>query len=70
MRYGRIGGQRERVRGEYRGRYLPSKKKKGKFASSFTSPEKAFFFIYEVIVKQKVKNGPLITTNDHGIATV
>jgi len=27
-------------------------KKKGKFASYFTSPEKDFFFIYHVIMKQ------------------
>ena len=33
VRFGWIGGQRERVRGEYRGRYLSSKKKEGKFAS-------------------------------------
>jgi hypothetical protein len=33
VRYGWIGRQRERVRGEYRGRYLRSKKKKGTFAS-------------------------------------
>jgi len=39
--------------GEYRGRYLWSKKKKWKITLSFTSPEKEFFFIYDVIVKQK-----------------
>jgi hypothetical protein len=27
-------------------------KKKGNFASHFTSPEKEFFFIYDVIMKQ------------------
>jgi hypothetical protein len=38
------------------------KKKGGNLLRNFTSPEKVFLFIYDVIVKQNFKNGPLITT--------
>jgi len=47
-----MGGQRERVRGGVRDfvtcgfSSLMKQKKKGKFASSFTSPEKDFFYTY------------------------
>jgi hypothetical protein len=52
---------REKVRGAYRFSSLMKQKKKLKFASSFTSPEKEFFFIYDVIVKQKNFKLGLIT---------
>ena len=38
-RYGRIGGRREQVRGEYRFSSLVEQKKRGKITLSFTSPE-------------------------------
>ena len=37
-------------------------RKKGQITLSFTSPEKDFFYIYDVIVKQNKKNASLITT--------
>ena len=46
------------IRGEYRGRYLWSKKKKGKICFVIYIAGERFFFIYEVIVKQNKKKGP------------
>jgi hypothetical protein len=55
-RYGRMGGRRERARRGYRFSSLMNLKKKGNFTLSCTSPEKElFFYIYDVIVKQKIK---------------
>jgi hypothetical protein len=56
VRYGRIGGQRERVRGEYRFSSYEAKKKGGKIALSFASPEKEnyYFYIYDVITWEKI----------------
>jgi hypothetical protein len=46
---GRMGGRRERVRGEYRFSSRVKQKKKRKSTLSFTSPEKKnFMYIYEV----------------------
>jgi len=42
---GGMGGE-VRVRVEYRFRSLVKKKKREKFTLSFTSPEKAIFFMY------------------------
>ena len=41
----RRGGQRERVRGEYRFSSLMKQKKKGKIALSFASPEQEFLYL-------------------------
>ena len=51
MRYGRIGGQREKVRGVYGFSSLVKQNKKGKNSLSFASPEKEnyFFNICDVI---------------------
>ncbi len=54
-RYGRIGGLREKVRGEYRFCSLVKQNKKGK--TCFVIYIAGFFliFFYEVIAKQKKK---------------
>ena len=55
-RYGRIGGLREKVRGEYRFSSLVKQNKKGK--TCFVIYIAGFFlifFCYEVIAKQKKK---------------
>ncbi len=56
MRYGRIGGRREKVRGVYRFSSLVKQNKKGKIC--FVIYIAGFFFkkkfCYEVIVKQKI----------------
>jgi hypothetical protein len=50
VRYGRIGGRRERVRGEYRFSSLMKLKKRGENYALFYFAEKRFFFdIYDVI---------------------
>ena len=53
-----MDGWRERVRGEYRFSSLVKLKKKGKFCFVFYIPEKDFFFIYDVIVKQNIYKRP------------
>jgi hypothetical protein len=58
VRYGRIGRQRERVRGEYWGRYLRSKKKRENLLRNLHRRRKNFFFIYDVLVKQNLKKRP------------
>ena len=54
VRYGWIGGQREKVRGVYGFSSLVKQNKKLKIALSFASPEKEkyYFICYAVIVKQ------------------
>ena len=60
------------ISGEYRGRYLWSKKKKEIicFVIYIPGERKRFFFIYEVILKKKKKNGLLITTHSFVLGTV
>jgi hypothetical protein len=55
VRYGWIGGQREKVREVYGFSSLVKQIKKGKIALSFASPEKEnyFFYIYAVITWEK-----------------
>ena len=62
MRYGWIGGEREKVRGEYRFSSLVKRKKKRKITLSFTSPEKDFFFIFYDVITWGKKKALLITT--------
>ena len=56
VRYGRIGGQRVRVRGVYRFSSLMKQNKKGKNCAVFCfAGKKNYYFIYyAVIVKQKI----------------
>ncbi len=56
VRYGWIGGRREKVRGEYRFSSLVKQNKKAKicFVIHIAGERKLFFYIY-VIVKQKKK---------------
>ena len=53
VRYGQIVERREMARGEYRFSSFVKQKKKRKNTLSFTSPEKDFFNIYEVITWEK-----------------
>jgi hypothetical protein len=46
VRYGWIGGQREKVRGVYRFSSLVKQNKKGKNCAVFCSAGKRFFFLY------------------------
>ena len=64
VRYGWIGGRREKVRGVYRFSSLVKQNKKAKicFVIDIAGEKKLLFYIYFVIVKQKIINGPLITT--------
>jgi hypothetical protein len=64
VRYGWMGGRRERARGECRFSSLVKQKIKGKicFVIHIAEEKKLLFYFYFVIVKQKFKNGPLITT--------
>ncbi len=56
VRYGRIGRQRERVRGEYRFSSLVKQKKKEKIYAVFYFAGKRFFhYMHDVIVKQNKK---------------
>ena len=63
VRYGWIGGRREKVRGVYRFSSLVKQNKKAKicFVIHIAGERKFFFYIYPVIVKQK-KKALLITT--------
>ena len=63
VRYGRIGGRREKVRGVYRFSSLVKQNKKAKicFVIHIAGEKKLLFYFYFVIVKQKFINGPLIT---------
>ena len=55
VRYGWIGGQREKVREVYGFSSLVKQIKKGKIALSFASPEKEnyYIYIYAVITWEK-----------------
>ena len=59
-----MGGRRERTRGECGFRSLVKQNKKAKicFVIHIAGEKKLLFYIYFVIVKQKIINGPLITT--------
>jgi hypothetical protein len=56
VRYGWIGGRREKVRGEYRFSSLVKQNKKAKicFVIYIAGKRKLLFYIYDVIVKQKI----------------
>jgi hypothetical protein len=63
VRYGWIGGRREKVRGVYRFSSLVKQNKKAKICFViYIAGERNFFYIYAVIVKQK-KKALLITTH-------
>jgi len=66
VRYGRIGGRREKVWGVYRFSSLVKQNKKAKIYAVFCFAGFFFFkkFCYEVIVKQKKKT--LLITTDSG----
>jgi hypothetical protein len=69
VRYGRIGGRRERVRREYRvSSVVKQKKKEENYAAFyFTGKRKIFFYIYDVIVKQKKRKR---STNNYSLSLV
>ena len=56
VRYGRIGGRREKVRGVYRFSALVKQNKKAKicFVIHIAGEKKLLFYIYAVIMKQKI----------------
>jgi hypothetical protein len=55
VRYGWICGRRKRARGEYRFSSLVKKKKRENLRCLLLHRERNFFYIYDVIVKQKIK---------------
>jgi hypothetical protein len=69
VRYGWIGGRKDGWgRGVYRFSSLVKQNKKAKicFVIHIAGEKKLLFYFYFVIVKQKLKNGLLITTAKRG----